>query len=164
MSGKMISVVGVMVVGLALVVGVWAADETDETKTEAQAVVHGPGFVDNNGDGYNDNAPDHDGDGIPNGQDSDWSRKQGQGKGSGWGHGQGNGAQKGKMSRGADRKAAADHDGDGIPNGQDPDFTQGTGQGRYAGKGPNFVDNDHDGVCDNRSSGQSRGGHGRRGK
>lgn len=30
------------------------------------------GFVDRNGDGFNDNAPDHDGDGIPNGHDPDW--------------------------------------------------------------------------------------------
>jgi hypothetical protein len=29
-------------------------------------------FVDANGDGYNDNAPDHDGDGIPNGIDPDY--------------------------------------------------------------------------------------------
>lgn len=34
---------------------------------------HGPGFVDENGDGYNDNAPDHDGDGIPNGLDPDYT-------------------------------------------------------------------------------------------
>ncbi len=33
---------------------------------------HGFGFVDLNGDGYNDNAPDHDGDGIPNGLDEDY--------------------------------------------------------------------------------------------
>lgn len=34
---------------------------------------HGNRFVDNNGDGYNDNAPDHDGDGIPNGVDPDYT-------------------------------------------------------------------------------------------
>lgn len=33
---------------------------------------HGKKFVDENGDGYNDNAPDHDGDGIPNGLDPDY--------------------------------------------------------------------------------------------
>jgi hypothetical protein len=33
---------------------------------------HGKKFVDKNGDGYNDNAPDHDGDGIPNGLDPDF--------------------------------------------------------------------------------------------
>jgi len=34
---------------------------------------HGKNFVDKNGDGYNDNAPDHDGDGIPNGVDPDYT-------------------------------------------------------------------------------------------
>ena len=37
-------------------------------------------FVDKNGDGYNDNAPDHDGDGIPNGLDPDWQKKKGKEK------------------------------------------------------------------------------------
>lgn len=32
-------------------------------------------FVDKNGDGYNDNAPDDDGDGIPNGLDPDYVKK-----------------------------------------------------------------------------------------
>lgn len=35
---------------------------------------HGQRFVDEDGDGYNDNAPDHDGDGIPNGLDPDWTK------------------------------------------------------------------------------------------
>lgn len=34
------------------------------------------GFVDLNGDGINDNAPDADGDGIPNGQDPDYIAPQ----------------------------------------------------------------------------------------
>jgi len=38
------------------------------------AVGHGPLFVDEDGDGYRDNAPDHDGDGIPNGRDPDYKR------------------------------------------------------------------------------------------
>jgi hypothetical protein len=37
-------------------------------------------FVDADGNGYNDNAPDADGDGIPNGMDSDFVRP-GQGRG-----------------------------------------------------------------------------------
>lgn len=41
----------------------------NKVKTELK---HGQGFVDANGDGYNDNAPDHDGDGIPNGLDEDY--------------------------------------------------------------------------------------------
>lgn len=33
-------------------------------------------FVDEDGDGYNDLAPDHDGDGIPNGLDPDYAESQ----------------------------------------------------------------------------------------
>lgn len=38
-------------------------------------------FVDKNGDGFNDLAPDHDGDGIPNGLDKDWRKMQGNKRG-----------------------------------------------------------------------------------
>jgi hypothetical protein len=81
------------------------------------------GFVDENGDGYNDNAPDHDGDGIPNGRDEDYT---------------GSKNRKGNSSKGfvdADGDGvndnALDADGDGIPNGQDSDFIRpqdGTGR------------------------------------
>ena len=68
-------------------------------------------FIDANGDGINDNAPDHDGDGIPNGQDPDYVRT-----GSGRGHGfidvDGDGI----------NDYAQDADGDGIPNGRDEDY------------------------------------------
>lgn len=46
----------------------------------------GGGFVDENGDGINDLAPDHDGDGIPNGQDADWVKNKRDG--TGYKHGQ----------------------------------------------------------------------------
>ena len=39
------------------------------------------GFVDEDGDGINDLAPDHDGDGIPNCQDSDWIKEKKDGTG-----------------------------------------------------------------------------------
>ena len=39
------------------------------------------GFVDIDGDGYNDNAPDHDGDGIPNGLDPDFKKGHRMGRG-----------------------------------------------------------------------------------
>ena len=39
------------------------------------------GFVDENGDGINDLAPDHDGDGVPNGQDPDWVKNKRDGTG-----------------------------------------------------------------------------------
>ncbi|MCD4692432.1 MAG: hypothetical protein K8R79_05935 [Calditrichales bacterium] len=44
----------------------------DTTKTKNKKAQHSQRFVDKDGDGYNDNAPDHDGDGIPNGLDPDW--------------------------------------------------------------------------------------------
>ncbi|MCX6169469.1 MAG: hypothetical protein NTX65_09020 [Ignavibacteriales bacterium] len=43
-----------------------------QTQNPNPPAQHGKGFVDKNGDGYNDNAPDHDGDGIPNGVDPDY--------------------------------------------------------------------------------------------
>ena len=103
---------------------VWAQDQTQkETKEQIQTtvktqtnlqmkkqaakqVIHGPWFVDRNGDGYNDNAPDHDGDGIPNGQDPDYQ-----------------GAGKGKM-----QQRFVDTDGDGIAD------NVGTGNRRGFGK------------------------------
>jgi len=51
-----------------------AAQAQDTTRVNAGGdVIHGSRFVDENGDGYNDNAPDHDGDGIPNGLDPDYT-------------------------------------------------------------------------------------------
>jgi hypothetical protein len=41
----------------------------------------GRGFVDEDGDGVNDLAPDHDGDGIPNGKDPDWVKNKRDGTG-----------------------------------------------------------------------------------
>lgn len=38
-------------------------------------------FIDLNGDGFNDNAPDHDGDGIPNGLDPDYIKRAQDGNG-----------------------------------------------------------------------------------
>ena len=50
-----------------------------------------PGFyIDENGDGFNDNAPDVDGDGIPNGMDDDFVRPM-DGSGNAFGKGAGNG-------------------------------------------------------------------------
>jgi hypothetical protein len=70
-----------------------------------QQIIHGFHFIDNDKDGYNDNAPDHDNDGIPNGQDPDYQ-----------------GAGKGQKQQGF-----VDNDGDGIADN--------TGQGRRAGRG-----------------------------
>lgn len=45
-----------------------------QDQNQLQNKIHGSHFIDNNNDGYNDNAPDADGDGIPNGQDPDYTR------------------------------------------------------------------------------------------
>lgn len=71
----------------------------------------GRGFVDANGDGYNDNAPDDDGDGIPNGLDPDFQRGQG------FVDLDGDGI----------NDLLMDDDGDGIPNGKDADFLKSHG-------------------------------------
>jgi hypothetical protein len=71
----------------------------DTTQIKKVETAKKQGFVDKDGDGYNDNAPDHDGDGIPNGLDPDWKKlKRGKGEGKG----------KGKKRR------FIDLDGDGI--------------------------------------------------
>ena len=41
----------------------------------------GTNFIDLNGDGFNDNAPDHDNDGIPNGLDADYVKNAQDGSG-----------------------------------------------------------------------------------
>ncbi|MBN1351658.1 hypothetical protein JXJ21_19745 [candidate division KSB1 bacterium] len=85
------------------------------TSSYAQSGVHGAGFVDENGDGYNDNAPDHDGDGIPNGQDPDYVRLNPEmGKRFGFIDEDGDGI----------NDNIQDADGDGIPNCQDTDYVR----------------------------------------
>jgi len=61
--------VGTLTLGVVFLMGGPAAHAGEGSPVE---VAHGPNFVDEDGDGYNDNAPDHDGDGIPNGHDSDY--------------------------------------------------------------------------------------------
>ena len=116
----------------------------DEKKPPIQ---HGQHFVDKDGDGYNDLAPDHDKDGIPNGQDPDYV-KPGTG---------GKRGPKGFVDENGDgiNDLAPDDDGDGIPNGQDPDYVRSpkkNGQGYGKGRGRRFhgfVDEDGDGINDN---------------
>ena len=81
-------------------------------------ITHGVNFVDENGDGFNDNAPDADGDGIPNGQDPDYTSKNG-GSGNTFVEENGDGI----------NDNARDADGDGIPNRMDNDFVKGSGSG-----------------------------------
>lgn len=120
-----------------------------KTANGMQKGVKGQGFVDENGDGYNDNAADADGDGIPNGQDADYDGAK---------------ARKGNNAKGfvdADGDGvndnALDADGDGIPNGQDDDFVRpqdGSGIKRGGGSGSG----DCDGTGTGKSTGKRSGG------
>ncbi len=56
---------------LLITSGTFAQDSSKAIKGK-KPKEHGHKFVDADGDGYNDNAPDHDGDGIPNGLDADY--------------------------------------------------------------------------------------------
>jgi hypothetical protein len=72
----------ILVVGAFVTSSLNAQDSTkvkNENKEKEQSQ-HGPKFVDKDGDGFNDNAPDHDGDGIPNGLDADYKRPGKEGK------------------------------------------------------------------------------------
>jgi hypothetical protein len=63
------------VLSAILFVGLSSAIAQDSSNSNRQKK-HSNNFIDKNGDGYNDNAPDHDGDGIPNGLDPDWQKSQ----------------------------------------------------------------------------------------
>jgi len=95
-------------------------------------------FIDENGDGINDNFRDHDGDGIPNYQDPDWVRPQ-DGTGSGNGHG--------RMNRRGTRTMTTEK----TRNSFSSSFQT------FHNYGGNFGS----GVCD--ESGSTTGGRGRRG-
>ncbi|MBK6900087.1 MAG: hypothetical protein IPH09_12765 [bacterium] len=117
------------------------------------------GFVDENGDGFNDLAPDVDGDGIPNGLDPDYVPPA-DGSGAGFGPGDGDCTQTGTQNAGnflyrlkamwqsAAGAAGGFGPGDGTGNG-------GTGPGDGTGFGPG------DGVCPTAKGGgrSLSGGH-----
>ncbi|MDD8025613.1 MAG: hypothetical protein PHI34_03790 [Acidobacteriota bacterium] len=74
-------------------------------------------FMDQNCDGLNDLARDHDNDGIPNGQDPDWTRPK---DGSGYKAGNGNGGQAGSgmgLGRGGFRGSSGGPFGTGVCDG-----------------------------------------------
>jgi hypothetical protein len=135
----------------------------EETAIQTKAK-HSPGLVDENGDGLNDNAPDHDGDGIPNGQDPDYDGAKAR---------KGNGA-KGFVDENGDgiNDNAYDSDGDGIPNGQDEDYVKpedGTGRKNQYGKdsGKKEMKKTATGIdsgSDNSSGSESCDGTGPKGK
>ncbi|MDH4156802.1 MAG: hypothetical protein OEW00_05955 [candidate division Zixibacteria bacterium] len=62
----MIVTIAILAFGLVFLTG---SSLSAQTSTNS-----GKNFVDRDGDGINDSAPDHDGDGIPNGQDPDWEK------------------------------------------------------------------------------------------
>lgn len=121
----------------------------------------GRGFIDADGDGKNDNARDHDGDGIPNGQDPDYVRI-------------GAGAARGFIDTDGDgiNDRLQDFDGDGIPNGKDPDYVRprdGSGRRLMSARGgANALKNINQlqnctGTCRGTGSVAARGAGGRRG-
>jgi len=118
---------------------------------------HGFRFIDLDGDGINDNAPDADGDGIPNGMDPDYVRPM-DGSGSQRGfRGRGN-AWNGGMGHGA---GFVDEDGDGVCDNFNSGLGRGMGQwGRDGLHGRNFVDANGDGVCDRLGTGSGPQGRG----
>lgn len=83
--------VGFLLVGLAFAVAQEKTQEQAQAKAQVKAQLKAQNkvqtkaafrywnetrFVDENGDGICDVARDHDGDGIPNGQDPDWTKPQ----------------------------------------------------------------------------------------
>jgi len=114
----------------------------------AQTITHGTNFVDLDGDGFNDNAPDADGDGIPNGMDDDYTSNNG-GAGNTFVDADGDGI----------NDNALDADGDGIPNGMDDDFVKGSGIGGMGNSaiGGGAATDDCDGTGTG-SKGSNRGG------
>ena len=83
--------VGILLVGLAFAVAQEKTQEQAQAKAQVKAQLKAQNkvqtkaafryrneirFVDENGDGINDLARDADGDGIPNGQDPDWTKPE----------------------------------------------------------------------------------------
>ncbi len=127
----------------------------------AQNGNHGAGFVDENGDGYNDNAPDQDGDGIPNGQDPDYVPLNPD-RGNRFG---------GFIDEDGDgiNDRMQDADGDGIPNCEDPDYVRpqdGTGNkfGQRGGRGNDQMGRGFNGVGSGIGDGTGPKGMGGRGR
>jgi hypothetical protein len=58
-----------------------ATQNSNGEKPEEPGSGQGLGFVDEDGDGVNDLARDHDGDGLPNGKDPDWVKNKKNGTG-----------------------------------------------------------------------------------
>lgn len=96
-------------------------------------------FIDENGDGINDNFRDHDGDGIPNHDDPDWTRPQdGSGYQNGWQHRNSTEGRRAKRQNGNGHAFRNVHRfGDGVCDGNGPQNLYGfqnRGNGRRGGR------------------------------
>jgi len=69
---KAINILVFIFLAFTSVIGQDSLKTEKSEQPEDKTIKHGPRFIDENGDGFNDNAPDHDGDGIPNGLDPDY--------------------------------------------------------------------------------------------
>ena len=92
-----------------------------------EEIVHGVNFVDEDGDGFNDNAPDVDEDGVPNGMDEDYVKNAAAGAGSKAGNSQAKAASgaRGFIDEdgdGLNDRGLLDADNDGIINCEDDDY------------------------------------------
>ncbi|MEN8191732.1 MAG: hypothetical protein ABFS12_02875 [Bacteroidota bacterium] len=67
-----VTITYIFIILLSFSANVILGQDSTKIKEKVDTKGHGNKFVDNDGDGYNDNAPDHDGDGIPNGLDEDY--------------------------------------------------------------------------------------------
>lgn len=107
----------------------------NQNQERNQNQVHGPGFVDLDGDGINDYAVDSDGDGIPNGQDPDYVRPK-DGTGQQYRNGKGEN-KKGKMwgpNDGTGNDGIGPKDGTGYGSSSGKGNSSGTGTGSGSGK------------------------------
>ena len=138
---------------LLLAGSLFAQDNPAEKNQHRKGKLNQVGFVDADGDGYNDNAADHDGDGIPNGMDEDYTGAKNRRGGRTMGFVDANGD--------GINDNALDHDGDGIPNGQDEDFVRpqdgsgGNMRNNQNGSGVSNGNNENSGTKGNRRKGKN---------
>lgn len=154
----------VLVIGLLATAALAQDDGEDPGETEGPGQGHGVcQFIDEDGDGFNDLAPDADGDGIPNGLDPDFVKPEdGAGLQYGWGmgdeefghfgEGAGDGAGDGEM--GMNHYGPGDGTGETGPN---EDHT-GFGPGEAIGEGEGEGGNDDSGSGDHDDRGGMGGG------
>ena len=119
-------------------------------------------FIDEDGDGFNDLAPDADGDGIPNGQDPDYVKPE-DGSGSQMKHQYGKLGEVDGMAQGFGHAYAKmnAHKGEGMGQGSGLSHAYGPGDGTGTGVGPadgtGFGPGDGTGDCDGTGDGSSAG-------